>query len=210
MAEAGPAKAEGGPLRAEGVKDKREAILEAALIVFGQKGYHEATIDEIAEKAGVGKGTIYSYFSGKSALVEELLKVSSTLHLEEVKRLVSAVDGAEERLRLLTEYELAFVKRHVPLARFLVDDDTLGLSPQFKELKREGYKKYRAYIAEIVAEGQREGVFDTAIDPNVAGSMIIGLRTKVLGDFVVNRSTNDLDGLKEQVMRFMLGGLRAR
>ncbi len=43
----------------------KERILDAALEVFSQKGFHTATTDEIAERAGVGKGTLYRYFETK-------------------------------------------------------------------------------------------------------------------------------------------------
>lgn len=49
------------------------AILQAALRLFAAKGLQEATMDEIAQAAGLGKGTIYYYFGSKEALVEELL-----------------------------------------------------------------------------------------------------------------------------------------
>ena len=45
--------------------NKRELILAAARETFGEKGYHNTTSEEIAKKAGVGKGTIYQYFDSK-------------------------------------------------------------------------------------------------------------------------------------------------
>ena len=53
----------------------KERILEAALEIFSQKGFHPATTDEIAERAGVGKGTLYRYFETKDKLfVLELVR----------------------------------------------------------------------------------------------------------------------------------------
>jgi TetR/AcrR family transcriptional regulator, repressor of fatR-cypB operon len=54
--------------------DKREAILEAALIQFVNRGFHGTTVPDIAERAGVGAGTIYRYFASKDALVNELYR----------------------------------------------------------------------------------------------------------------------------------------
>jgi len=57
-------------------KQKEEcytAILQAALRLFASKGLQEATMDEIAQAAGLGKGTIYYYFDSKEALIEDLL-----------------------------------------------------------------------------------------------------------------------------------------
>ena len=52
--------------------DKREAILQAALELFVERGFHGTAVPEVADRAGVGAGTIYRYFVSKEALVNEL------------------------------------------------------------------------------------------------------------------------------------------
>ena len=52
--------------------DKREAILDAALDLFVERGFHGTAVPQIAERAGVGAGTIYRYFESKEALVNAL------------------------------------------------------------------------------------------------------------------------------------------
>lgn len=54
--------------------DKREAILIAALDMFVSRGFHGTTVPEIADRAGVGAGTIYRYFASKDMLVNELYR----------------------------------------------------------------------------------------------------------------------------------------
>ena len=49
--------------------DKREAILDAALDLFAQRGFHGTAVPAVAERARVGAGTIYRYFASKEALV---------------------------------------------------------------------------------------------------------------------------------------------
>ena len=50
-------------------QNKRRKILDAALDVFSRKGYHNATISEVAKEAHIGKGTVYLYFEGKESLL---------------------------------------------------------------------------------------------------------------------------------------------
>lgn len=59
---------------AERPDDKREAILQAALKLFAERGFHGVAVPEIAESAKVAAGTIYRYFEGKEALVNALFK----------------------------------------------------------------------------------------------------------------------------------------
>lgn len=54
------------------MKDKRQVIIDAAFKIFSDKGYHKAKMEEIAEEAGIGKGTIYSYFKNKQDLFDTM------------------------------------------------------------------------------------------------------------------------------------------
>ena len=56
------------------VEDKRQAILDSALALFADQGFHGTSVPEIARRAGVAAGTIYRYFDGKDALVNVLYR----------------------------------------------------------------------------------------------------------------------------------------
>lgn len=56
------------------MEERRDAILNAALDVFSERGFAAARLDDVAAKAGVAKGTLYLYFEDKEALFEQLLK----------------------------------------------------------------------------------------------------------------------------------------
>ena len=59
--------------------DRREAILQAALELFVERGFHGTAVPEVAERAAVGAGTIYRYFASKEALVNELYRRHKSL-----------------------------------------------------------------------------------------------------------------------------------
>ncbi len=66
----------------EALKDqRRQQILEKALELFVQKGYHKTTMEEIARACGISKGLIYNYFSSKKQLLTDLL-LSSLAQME--------------------------------------------------------------------------------------------------------------------------------
>ncbi len=60
------------------VTDKREAILDAALELFVERGFFGTAVPEIADRAGVGAGTIYRYFESKEALVNAIYRQQKT------------------------------------------------------------------------------------------------------------------------------------
>ncbi len=55
------------------LENRREQILDAAIIVFGEKGFSAASVEDIARQAGIGKGTIYLYFKSKDEIFGNIL-----------------------------------------------------------------------------------------------------------------------------------------
>lgn len=81
-------------------KQKEEcsaAILQAALRLFASKGLQEATMNEIAQVAGLGKGTIYYYFDSKETLIEELL---CSLADQYFRNLLEGIEGLRTPLAM--------------------------------------------------------------------------------------------------------------
>ncbi len=74
-------------------------ILEAARKVFAGKGFHDATIDDVAEAAGLAKGTVYLYYRSKRDLYWAALKDGILTMNEEMKRKVEAADTVQEKIR---------------------------------------------------------------------------------------------------------------
>jgi AcrR family transcriptional regulator len=90
--------------------DRREAILAAALEVFSEGGYHETTLDTVAERAAVSKALIYEHFSSKRELHRALLdRYAHELLARILEATESAVPG-EERLRAGADAFLRFVE----------------------------------------------------------------------------------------------------
>src|SRR5919205_4147296 len=81
---------------------KLQAILDAALEVFSEKGFADARLDDVAARAGVAKGTIYLYFASKEALFEALIHSGIAVPIEAIEDKVLALDlSAEATLRML-------------------------------------------------------------------------------------------------------------
>lgn len=102
--------------------ERREAILSAAMAAFGARGYHGASIDEIAQAAGISKALIYEHFASKKELHASLLEQHAG---ELFARLdANAMTGATgaERLRGGLEAFFGFVEEHREAFRVLLRD----------------------------------------------------------------------------------------
>ena len=73
---------------------RRQAILDAALSVFAERGFEAARLDDVAARAGVAKGTLYLYFRDKEALFEELVRGAVAPIIERVSRAASCARRA--------------------------------------------------------------------------------------------------------------------
>ena len=92
-----------------GVGDKREAIMSAALDLFVERGFFGTAVPEIADRAGVGAGTIYRYFDSKEALVNALYRQQKLHWAHVVLDDFPAMAAAREQFRTLWGRMVKFV-----------------------------------------------------------------------------------------------------
>ena len=87
--------------RAERTKRNRERVLAAAREVFLARGYHGATVEQIAEAAGFSTGVVYSQFGGKADLFLSLLEARIEQRIRDNAAVVASIDGRDGLVRLL-------------------------------------------------------------------------------------------------------------
>ncbi len=90
--------------------DRRLAILEAARVAFADGGFHQTSLDAVAEQAGVSKALIYEHFDSKRELYLAMLEMHVEELVERVSAAVTAADQPEERMRSGLEAFFAFVE----------------------------------------------------------------------------------------------------
>lgn len=135
----------------------RERVLEAALGVFSEKGFHVATMDEVAERAGVGKGTLYRHFANKETLFNELVRQ----RLDELEGKARAIlDGQDDVLTMITKYVRAYCEffdhnRH--LYRLIVQE-RLDVGVQVQDLYLKQVKRRIPVLKRKVSEASRAGL----------------------------------------------------
>jgi AcrR family transcriptional regulator len=99
--------------------DRREAILEAALDAFAGAGYHETSLDAVADRAGISKALIYEHFASKRELHRALLERYVHELLARVIDATAAAEPGEARLRSGLEAFLEFVEERRDAWRFV-------------------------------------------------------------------------------------------
>jgi AcrR family transcriptional regulator len=167
-AKTGPKAARGAatPVRARRVEPqaRRQAILDAALAIFAERGFDAARLDDVAARAGVAKGTLYLYFHDKEALFEELIRGAVKPVFEGMSQAAQADDvpASEVFGAFFTLFEKEVLGTHRKLLLRLV----ISEGPRFPAIAefyhREVVSRGLRMLREVAARGAREG--DLATD----------------------------------------------
>jgi TetR/AcrR family fatty acid metabolism transcriptional regulator len=158
-------------------REREDLILQAAREVFLEKGYYESSIDEIAARVGVAKGTIYLHFASKEALVIAIVSKSINAFVLEVEAVAATPKSVKERLEELFRYvSSGFFSEE---ARFF---NTLFSGADMKHLLEEKESKVRPLIerlieriSELLEEGKANGELDKSIPTSILSSAFFQL-----------------------------------
>ena len=137
---------------------KRKAILGAALTVFSRKGYAEASVDDVAEQAGIAKGTLYLYFRSKeelylAALVSDLRAMSS-----EGRKAMERMHGLREKLRAFLRVRLEYTKSRQDFLRiYLAEYGSTFLKTSVSRAVRNIMRENMRYMAKLFEAATLEG-----------------------------------------------------
>jgi AcrR family transcriptional regulator/predicted DNA-binding transcriptional regulator AlpA len=156
-----------------GEQRRREAILDAAHHVFSIRGYQSATVDDIAQQAGVSKGTCYQYFSGK----EEIFIASMNRALD---RILAEADeaAAGEKLPLakLGFEGLTLISKFNELQFMFMGlyTEILGGNERMRKTAREMFDRVAGVLAREVEESVKKGFF-REVDPMKVAYAMLGI-----------------------------------
>jgi AcrR family transcriptional regulator len=145
--------------RAERAADRRQAIFDAALDEFIDRGYAATRLDDVARRAGVAKGTIYLHFKDKQALFQELVRAAL---LPLIARLAAPPPAGESVRALLENFAETFVSEIVATRRSAIVRLIFAEGPRFpdiadfyyREVVSRGLAAMRALIELGIARGE--------------------------------------------------------
>jgi TetR/AcrR family fatty acid metabolism transcriptional regulator len=163
---------------------KRELILRAAVKVFSSKGYHNTRMEEIAAAAGIGKGTIYEYFSSKLQLFQAMLEGSLQYYFELLNQESFKMMPLQERLRILIEAHCRFSLEKKDLARtifcsHMLDDE---LHEWAMGMHREKQKQALDFLEQSLAQDEVRQDVDLLLIGLILASALTGLGAVITMD----------------------------
>ena len=158
------------------MKEKAIQIARAAEELFLARRYHEVTLDEVATRAGVGKGTIYRYFQDKEDLYLRTLLAGFDELVLSLEDMASEEENAADLLDL-ARHHVEFVDRRRPLFALLRSEELRkakrerNLWPKFRKRKESILEVY----ASVIERGIDAGLYAPDTDPELTASFLMGM-----------------------------------
>ena len=186
-------------------KPKYGQIINAAVIVIAENGYHKAQVSKIAKQAGVADGTIYLYFKNKEDILISLFREKMGAFVEDLKKVIAGKSTATEKLLVLVEKHFkTFSEDH-----HLAIVTQLELRQSNKDLRykiNEVLKGYLELVDKILEFGIESGEFHPDLHIRLARQMIFGTIDETVTTWVFNELKYDLVALAPTVHQLLING----
>lgn len=193
------------------VKEERKTqILEAALRVYTRSGFEQARVDDIAEEAGLAKGTLYLYFNSKDDIMLSVLDRMMGRELGELEELLADERSAKVKLTKFVEYSIDQVENLKPMLPVLVE--FWGVMSHQGNV-REKFSSYYQSVLNLLTPIIQQGIDEHDFYRVDARSAAIALEASMEGTILMWASNPDMVDLRPQLkktLQLMLVGLEVR
>lgn len=187
-------------------KPKYRQIIDAAVIVIAEYGYHQAQVSKIAKQAGVADGTIYLYFKNKEDILISLFEEKMGEFVEKIEDEIAGVKSASEKLSLLINKHFDILSSDPHLA--IVTQLELRQSNKELRLKiNDVLKGYLALVDSVLREGMENGEFKSDLNYKLARQMIFGTLDEIVTTWVMNEQKYQLQSLSDDIHNLIIAGL---
>lgn len=202
----------GGARARRGRNPTREKLFRAAVTLIAEQGFSATTVDEIAERAGVAKGTVYYNFTSKNELFEQLLRHGVellTADLQEAARAAEEAGGGRvDALDAMVRAGLAFIDRYPAFTQLYVAElwrTNRAWNSTLMVVRKEAV----AVVEEQLRSGVEEGELSGDIDIPLTASALVGMVLVAALDwkaFQPERSLDEVHGALSLLLQGRVGG----
>ncbi|BBH20092.1 TetR family transcriptional regulator [Paenibacillus baekrokdamisoli] len=184
----------------------KEKIIHASVEVFSENGYHRASMDEIALRANVAKGTLYYHFPSKAQLFKTLVMEGFQDIIDRVRTDLTANLTLEEHIKRIIRHNLDLFLESSGLAHIVFNELSNGIDQEVLEELKKLRIDYIHFLAEVLEEGKQEGVLRD-VNCNLAAAGIVGMLEGASNYFINNRNELSRDHMERFFYTIITSGL---
>jgi AcrR family transcriptional regulator len=179
-------------------EDTRQRLFEAAVELIAEQGFSATTVDDIAERAGVAKGTVYYNFPSKTALFEDLLRHGVGLLTADFRAAVAGRPPGQA-VAALVRAQLEYIQRYRSFAQLLLSEmwrTNREWQQTLKLLREEAI----GVIADVLQAGVDSGEFAADLDVRLSSSALFGVGLVVSLDWLMFQPDRDIDDVESALL----------
>jgi TetR/AcrR family transcriptional regulator, fatty acid metabolism regulator protein len=165
-------------------QDKRTRILDAAIRVFAEHGYHGARVGDIAEDAGVAHGLLYHYFASKDEVLRTIFVENWGELIGRFRAVAASEEPADEKLEGIAKILLRTWRNDSALVTVMVRE--VARSHQLQGQVEDVGEAF-VIVQRVIEEGQRSGVFRADLDARLVSWLFYGGLEEVLTGWVLGQ-----------------------
>ncbi|WP_272031859.1 TetR/AcrR family transcriptional regulator [Oceanobacillus kimchii] len=187
-------------------KPKYHQIIEAAVKVIAENGYHGSQVSKIAREAGVADGTIYLYFKNKEDILVSVFEQKMGQFVDKIADAIEGKSNVPDKLLKLIEMHFSQLSADYHLAivtQLELRQSNLSLRLQINQ----ELKPYLTMIDHIVQEGVDQGEFREGLNIPLVRQMIFGTLDEIVTNWVMKEQKYDLIRMVPEVHAMIIGAL---
>ncbi|WP_202233169.1 TetR/AcrR family transcriptional regulator [Actinacidiphila reveromycinica] len=186
----------------------RRKLFEAAVTLIAEQGFSATTVDEIAERAGVAKGTVYYNFASKNVLFEELLRHGVGLLTASLRRAADETaargDSRVDALDAMIRSGLAFIVRYPSFTQLYVAE-LWRTNRTWQDTLMAVRQEAVAVVEKVLGEAVERGEVSGEIDVPLTASALFGMVLVAALDWQAFQPERSLDDVHETLSRLLQG-----
>lgn len=183
-------------------QDTKGKILEAALKVFADKGYHSASVEDIVSASNTSKGGFYFHFPSKQELFLALLEEMGGILVEKIKEATLKGNDSKAKAKLALEKGLHIFFKYKRLAKFLLIEAFVS-GKDFEKKRREIYQSLEEIIKSVLDEAKKNGEIEESIDTEMVSTLWIGAINQLVIKSLTSQERLDLTRETEKIGRYL-------
>jgi len=198
------------PARGSAV-DKRRLILDSAIHVFADQGFHHCRVSDVADAAGVAYGLVYHYFDSKEEILNTLFTERWQLMLDAITEIDSQRVPARDKLYMVASFIIDSYRHEPQLMKVIIVEVTRAAN-SFGATHLDKIREAYSMIAEIVDSARRDGSFKADISAEFASMCFYGAIEQLLSGWIFGylpTTDEEFERAKSLVVETICGGLEA-
>ncbi len=193
-------------LSEERLRDRQEAILDAAEEVLGRSGFAEASVADVARQAGVSDGLIYRYFDSKQAMRDAVLARFYGRVLDGARMAIGAHAGFGDRLLALIETHLGLFRDDRALCRLFIAEVRVAADYPGSPLQ-DLNRRYTGLLEKLLRQGMEEGAVRGGLDTRLVRDMLFGAIEHAAWRHTIGKRPLDVQSMARAITDIFLTGL---